>query len=383
MFFHIFIHRIKCVVRDRETIFWTFLFPILLATLFGLAFSNLSKAEDFATVNIAVVNDTGYQKNTDFQSALASVSNMGNPPGEKPLFHVTLLTKDQADESLKNNKIAGYILFEENPRIVVKESGIGQTILKVFMDDFLQIRSAIGKIVAQNPTALQNILAQSLERNSYLTESSPTKAEPNNVVVYYYALIAMACMYGSFFGQKEVTEVQANLSPQGARVNLVPVHKLKIFGYSLLAATLVHLVSILALLSYLYFILKVDFGSRLGYILLACAAGCFVGVSFGALVSALVKKSEGIKVAILIGISMVFSFMSGLMWPDIKYIIAHSAPALAYLNPVNLIADSFYILYYYDTPAGFFSNIGLLFGFTALFYLIVYFVMRRQKYASI
>jgi ABC-2 type transport system permease protein len=383
MFLHIFINRIKCVIRDREMMFWTFLFPVLLATLFGMALSNISSQENFKNINIAVVNNNEYQTNTVFKNALYSVSDESKSAGENKLFHVTLSTTEQAEDSLKHNKIAGYILFKNGVHVIVKESGINQTILKGFVDDYLQISSAVTKIVSQNPGRLKSINSGDTKYNVYLKEVSPTKASPNNILVYYYALIAMACLYGGFSGMKEVTAIQANLSTQGARINLAPVHKLKIFGVSLLAATAVQLVSIFILLAYLSFILKVDFGSQLGYILLACIAGCFTGVSFGAMIGAVIKKSDGVKTAVLIALSMTLTFLSGLMWGDIKYIIANSVPILSYVNPANLIADAFYSLYYYNTHARFFINIGLLFSFSIVFYLVVYFVMRRQKYASI
>jgi len=377
MFLHIVINRIKCVTRDRQTMFWTFLFPILLATLFGMAFSNLSSIDNFKNINISVVNNTDYQSNTDFKNTLSSVS------GEE-LFHVTLSTKEQAEDCLKKNKIDGYILFEkEVAHVVIKEPGINQTILKGFVDEFLQRTSSVTKIVSQNPSSMKSVISDVSAYKVYLEDVSPTKAAPNNILVYYYALIAMACFYGCFAGLKEVTAIQADLSAQGARVNMAPVNKLKIFGYSLVAATFVQIISLLILLVYMNFILKVNFGNQLGYILLTCIAGCFTGVSFGAMIGAIIKKSESMSIAVLISVSMTLTFLSGLMWGEIKYIISNSVPILSYINPANLIADALYSLYYYTDHSRFFTNIGLLFGFSIVFNLVLYFVVRRQKYASI
>lgn len=371
------------MVRDKQMVFWTFLFPIILATLFSMAFTNLSSNETFHKINISVVDNAEYRDNTSFQNALSSVSDTPASSGGEELFHITLATKEQADASLKSNDIVGYILFDNGAHVVVKQSGIQQTILKEFMDHYLQTSSAITTILNKNPDALQNLLSDTSGSNTYLQEVSPTKAAPNNTLVYYYALIAMACMYGGFLGMKEVAAVQANLSSQGARVNLAPVHKLKIFGYSLCAATVMQLLSVLTLVAYLGFILKVDFGNQLGYILLACAASCCMGVSLGAMIGSLIKKSEALQTATLIAVSMVLSFLSGLMVVEMKYIVTNAVPAMAYINPANLTADAFYSLYYYNTHTRYFINVGLLFGFSVLFYLVVYFVMRRQKYASL
>jgi len=108
-----------------------------------------------------------------------------------------------------------------------------------------------------------------------------------------------------------------------------------------------------------------------------------MGVSFGALIGASNTKSENFKSALSTAISLTFSFLAGMMMVNVKYIVTHAVPALAWLNPANLITDAFYSLYYYDTYERFYLNIGLLFAFAAVFYLIVYFITRRQKYASI
>jgi len=85
------------------------------------------------------------------------------------------------------------------------------------------------------------------------------------------------------------------------------------------AATLIQYISILILIGYLAFVLKIDFGNQLGYILLASFAGCCTGVSFGAMVGALSKKGEGVKTGIIISLSMLMSFLAGLMVAQVKY----------------------------------------------------------------
>ena len=164
----------------------------------------------------------------------------------------------------------------------------------------------------------------------------------------------MACLYGSFWGLKEVTSVQANLSAQAARVNLAPTHKLKVFFVSVLAAVTVQLSIIFLLLLFLVFILKVDFGNQIGYIILTCIIGTFTGVTFGTFIASIVKKGEGVKVGILVGSSMAMSFLAGMMYLNIKIIISTKVPLLGYLNPANLITDAFYSLYFYDTLTQFY-----------------------------
>ena len=61
--------------------------------------------------------------------------------------------------------------------------------------------------------------------------------------------------------------------------------------------------------------------------------GCFVG-SLG-------KLSEGIKVAVILAISMVCSFLAGLMNSNMKDLVEKHVPIINRINPAALISDAF------------------------------------------
>ena len=384
MFLHNYLYRLKCIVRDKQVMFWTFIFPIILATLFNIAFSNISSAENFSNIKIGIVDNEEYRENTEFIKAIDAVTNSNKSAGKTNLFDMQYILKEDADKLIENSKIEGYIHFDDGIKLVVNESGINQTIIKSFLDDYKQTYSTVATIISQNPTAIQNgLLDNILDRSDYLKEVTTGKSDANNVVVYFYSLIAMSCLFGGFLGLKEVSALQANLSPQGARVSMAPTHKLKLFIASMFAATTVQLAVIFTLLVYLMLILKVSFGNQLGYIALTCVIGTITGVGFGTFISSLVKKSDGVKIAILVVLTNVMSMLSGMMYHKMKYTVSTKAPILAYINPANLISDSFYSLYYYDTYSQFYTNIALLCGFATGFILITYLILRRQKYDSL
>jgi ABC-2 type transport system permease protein len=360
------------------------MFPILLATLFNMALSNISSAEKFSEIKIGIVKDDEYKKNTDFIKVIESVKSSNNSEGRSNLFDIEYTSKKEAEDLLEDSKIEGYIYFGNKINLVVKQSGINQTIIKSFIDDFKQTTSTVGTIISKKPSAVQNGLLDSISnRTDYLKEVSLSKSDPDTIVNYFYTLIAMACLYGSFLGIKEVTALQADLSPQGARVNMAPTHKLKIFMASMVAATTVQLIQIFVLICYLVFILKIDFGNQMSYIALTCLIGTITGVTFGTLIASVIKKGEGLKMAILVIFINTMSFLSGMMYDKMKYIVSKNAPILGYLNPANLIADSFYSLYYYDNHTQFFMDIAMLCGLSLVFIIITYFVLRREKYASL
>lgn len=380
MFNHIFSTRIKCLVRDKQLIFWTLMFPIVLATLFKVAFANFSSNELFKAIDIAVVNSIHYQDNTGFNAAIAQVSKEGT----EKLFNVTYTSEKNAEELLKNNKIKGYIYLNPEVNLVVKSEGLNETMIKAFLDNYKQSASNIATIIAASPNVNHTKLIKDVTTfKEYTKEISASKGEPNTTLNYFYALIAMTCLYGGFLGLKEITDIQGDLSKRAARINMAPVHKMKMFIYSLCAAFLIQFIVILILLGYLHFALKIDFGNQLSYILLLCFVGCATGISFGTMISALIKKSEGVKIAILISTTLLGSFLAGLNYANVKYLVEKSVPILAYINPVALITDGFYTLYYYNNHQRFFLNILILTILSIVFCLTTYFVIRRQKYASI
>jgi ABC-2 type transport system permease protein len=378
MFAHIFKYRLKCLLRDKVTLFWTLLFPLLLATFFQLAFSNLTAGEKFQSIPIAVVNNAAWQENENFRKVMDSVSS-----GEDRLFNITIVPTEEADKLLLDKRISGYLVAGEQMKLVVSKSGMNQSIIKSFIDSYMQNIAAFESIMVRDPSKLQLLIDSLGDRRTYVQNTGLPGGEPNFVVNYFYSLIAMACLYGGFMGMREVSDIQANISSIAARVNVAPAHKLKSFLFSASASLLVQFSQMLLLLGYLIWILGVDFGNRTGYILLTTFVGSITGLTFGAFVSALVKKSEGAKIGILISVSMVCSFLAGMMQQEIKYIVSQNVPVLSRVNPANLLTDALYSLYYYDTMERYWMNMVFLLGFILIFGSVTYFMIRRRKYASL
>lgn len=375
---HIFSYRLKCLLRDRMNVFWTLCFPLILATFFNLAFGSLMDEEKFEPVPLAVVQNDTYDNNLSFKTVLEEVST-----GEDRLFDLQVVNLDKADKLLKDGEISAYIVVGGEIELIIRKTGINQSIVKAFLDQYQQTFIATSDIFTNNPEAYEKIIAQIGNPSSYIKEVPISKSEPNTVLNYFYSLIAMACMYGSFWGLREITDIQANLSSRAARINLSPTHKLKTFIINISAATLIQFVEILVLIAYLKYFIKIDFGDKTGFVILTSFVGTVTGITLGAFISALVNTGEGVKIAISLAVSMVGSFFAGMMFDKMKYIVSQKAPIISYINPVNLLADALYSLYYYDGYSRYWLDIGLLCAFIAVFSLGTFLVLRRRKYASI
>lgn len=379
MFGHIFTNRLKVLLRTRTMIFWTLIFPIALATFFNLAFSNLSSDEQFSPVNIAVVNDVNYQNEKNFKGILDNIS----IKNKDQVFNIKYLNnEDSAKKELEDNKISGYYIVKDKINMVVKKSGLEQTIMKYMVDNYYQTYSIMGNIYKFNPASLKDELINDINKDgNYFVDKSNENID--FTVVYFYTLIGMVCLYGGFFGINATKESEANLSKRAARVSVSPTHKLKNLLISLLAGFIIQYIEMLILLVYLIFVLGIDFGNQTVWILLLTFVGSFAGISLGTMVGVCNKKSEGAKTGILLAVTMTCSFLAGMMMLQIKYIIAENAPIIGKINPVTMVTDALYSLYYYSNLDRYFYNIISLIIFSIIMICISYLFIRRKKYDSI
>lgn len=390
MAMHVFRYRLRCLLRDTDTLFWTMAFPILLATMFYVGFGNLMGGDaSFEPVKVAVVNSPAYQRNVYLKQMLAVLST----PGADQLLDLTVTDETEAQRLLDEGGVTGIITVGDvddtadpiasSIRLTVTQSGLGQSILKAILDDYLHASATVSSVLSQNPAAIAELIDRLGNRESYTQQISYSDAMPDTAVGYFYALVAMACLYTGFWGMRNTIDLQADLSDQGARRSVAPTHKLAVVLCDWAAAFLIGFGEVLVLLAYLAFGLKIDFGDQVGYVLLTCLAGCIAGVSFGTLLGTLFRKSEGAKVAALVGATNVLSFLAGLMYVNMKHIVARNVPVLSYINPVALTSDAFYSLYVFDNHHRFFLNIGLLCVISAVMCFASYLQLRREKYASL
>ncbi len=371
MFFHIFKYQLRLKLKDKLGTFWSLAFPIILAILFNLAFTNILSGEEFEKINIAVISE--FEEITEFDSAIA----------ESNLFNIKKSNEVEALDLLSTGKISGFITEGQDITITVAKSGISESILKEFVDTYSERTATITNIIEANPQVIENGFLENMNvNNDYLMEK-PLGSSTNIVVIYFYTLIAMVCLLGANFGCDDIINIQGNQSPRAARINVAPENKLKIFLPTLCATMVFHFTIVLIYILFINKVLSVDFGSSLGHVILLAFVACFTGISMGTMLSALINKKQSVKMALILGITMFGAFLSGMMAVQIKYWIQKTVPLIAYINPANLITDGLYSLYYYDTFQRYYLNLGILGAFGIIFILITYVVLRRQQYASI
>lgn len=380
MVFQLYKSRLKCLFRNRVNIFWSYAFPILLASLFYFAFTDMFSSNNLETISIAYVEDVGYKNDMDY---LKDVLEEAEISQGLPLFNVRYLNVEEASKALGEDEITAYIVNGEGVRVYVKKNGISETIVKSFLDSYKRSAYTIQAILMKNPDALsQGLLDDIMEYKSFTSELDKG-AKPDITLTYFYALLAMTCIMAANWGLDEVINIQGNRSSRGARINVSPIHKMKLLIINMLAAFTAHAAGICLLIIYMLKVLKISFGGQLPQMVLACLIGEMFGLFFGAAVGVWVNKSTGVQDAITTSFTLISAFLSGMMIVEIKGLIVKKVPIVPYINPVSLISDSFYSLYYYDDLDRFYVNTSILLFMSVALGVISYLGLRRKTYASI
>lgn len=391
MFIHNFKYTLKALFRNKSLIFWTFAFPIILGLFFNMAFSGLEEGDMLDIIDIAIVQNEELDNNNSFKQAIDYLSNEKN---SNRLFSTRYVSEEEASELLEKGDISGYVkLMEKNPKIVVDKNGVDQTVLKYAVDEIYQSQDSyealyakIESILNENQSVsffdkVKSLIITLTQNNINIKDTS--KSNLSYTMIEYYTLIAMTCMYGGIIGAVAISWILANMTNIGKRTSISPTSKLTMILSSCMASYIVQIIGIAILFAFTIFGLKVDYGDKLPQIIMLSLIGCLAGLSLGVAVSSIVKSGEGAKVGIILAISMTGSFLAGMMGVTMKYMIDKNAPIVNMLNPINMITDGFYSLYYYDTLDRFNFNMASLAVFSAVMLAISIMTLRRQKYDNI
>lgn len=395
MFWHNFRYTLKTLAKDRMLIFWTFAFPLILGTFFQMAFANIESSEQFAPIDIAIVDNDEWKQAAVWNEAFAKLSEEGS---DEQLFTVRYTDEKEAGSLLAADEISGYLLMDDEPQVIVTASGVNETILKHVCEEVMQTE-ALAQMVAENqmskaadlelmvndPAWQSRINAEvnAILQQETVTIQDDSPAHMSYTMIEFYTLIAMTCLYGGILAMVAMNRNLANMSSSGKRVAVSPTSKGVLVFSSVTAAYVIQLLGLALLFAYTVLVLHVDYGDNLIAVVGLAMIGSFAGLALGIAVAALCKRNEATKTGILISLTMLGSFLSGMMGITMKYLVDTHFPLLNRINPAAMITDGLYALYFYDTMDRYLVNIISLCIFSAILLVIAAGKARRQTYDRI
>ena len=381
MFWHSFKYSLKTTLRDRVQMFWSFIFIILLGTLFRSTFGNAYEKSElrYNIEVVAYIEDEFIMENVSTIIENITV----DEAGEKKLFDITYASSMEEAEELFDESGAGLLYSEDgNLKLIVKESGIDESILSSVVSQYHQIITVM-KDVADKPAEVQAaVMAELMNDASKNVEKSISDANMDAFGQYFFNLITMGCLMAATAGVTFTIKNQANLSNLGARKNLGGAGTFaRTFG-GLAAIWLV--LSIVTILAFGYLLLiGVDFGTRIPAVILTIIVGNLLGLSAGYFVGSIGKLSKSVKDSIAVLFSVFTCFLSGLMIMDMRMLIELNCPIINDINPAIWISDAFYSLVIYDTYDRYIQNMIIMTAFSLACLVGGVILGRRKQYASI
>lgn len=376
MFLRTYVYSLLCSVRQKYQLFWCIAFPILLGTLFKVSFGDVNETQYmFHQIPVAYVECDEAQE--EFESLLKQLES------EEELIELKKVEEKEAEELLRNDEVKGIFKNGAEIVLVVKEEGIDTSILKSIQEQYEQIVTAFTNIAKEHPEKLE-VAAEEIDKQwNYLKEGNVADGDMDMMKDYFYALIAMNCLYGCFSGLSCAVAFKANLSALAARRVVASTNRFAILLPEVLAKITSQFICSIIGAAYLQYALGINLGEETGRIVLIILAGSAIGVMNGVFIGSIGKLKEKVKEGICIGVTMVGCFLAGLMVGNMYQIVEEYAPIINRINPAALIVKAFYSLNIYDTYTRYNQCMITLFGLVVFLCIGSYLLVRRERYASI
>lgn len=365
MFSHVFKNTFKVLLRQKELLFWSLIFPMILAGLFKMTLGNIDNTEQFEKIEVAVIkNDQDFAFNEFIDST------------QDELLSITYTNDEQASQLLEDNEVVGIIKY---PTLKVKQSGVSQSIVETLLNRYKQVESTL--MTVGNPSEFEAIIDELSSSNNHIVLDQSKEMSFANI--YFYTLVGMQSIYGYLFGLEIITHFEGNLSVKAKRQLVAPIKKTASILSSLLVGWIIHVIIMFVNILFMNSVLNISFGPHLLPILLLVAIGSWCGVALGVFIGASNTKDYEYKIGLGIAIAMAMSFLAGMMVGPIRLFVQNRLPFLAYINPIHMITNALYSLYYYTNLNQFWYYTGFLTLIAIVFTVLSIMVVRGKQYDSL
>ncbi len=339
---------IKMSIKDKGSLFWSFVYPILLLTLMVIAFSGV-KTE---------------------QKSIAVAIEPGHPFGDVLRLIDMLDVKDagggEALKLLREKEIDG--IYRADGVLLVRKGGVNETILRQIGSELKKA----GSVYADGRSL--NFAKQYVEQGDQ---------KEGMLYVTLSASIGMFALYGYFAGIGIVHHMQANLSSLAARLSTTPISRLSYVSAGLVSGVVTSFLQTLGLLLYLKWVWKVNYLADPERTLLLVLAASFFGISIGLFIGASNRWPLKAKVPLGVSLMLLLSAASGMMGPPMRLFIENNLPWLNRYNPVNMISRTIYRLNVLDSTTEFKENILILCAAGVVLCIVSLLFMRKRQFKSL
>lgn len=343
-------YMLKTELRSKESLFYIFLFPLFMLSLYALAFSGI--------------------ESDDFRISLAA--EQGNLEAKQlayvPIFDIRELDVDSALEQLNRDEITGFI--QPDGSLLVKSGGFAATVAKSIMDTLLQVRSS-------------GIPAENFEFGREYVRNINVNSGQMSFHVIYYAFFGMIAMQSAHLAMSSINSYRANQSGLGIRIESAPTKRSHLIFSAIVVALLINSSAIGGAMMYTVFVLGKDIFPHLLESIAILFALNMLGVVFGIFIGAGLRTSEMAKSSIITAALLFAATLSGMMNVQIKNLVSNYLPFLAKINPMTQFADAINRINLSGDFSLFYSSLIVIGSEILILWILVYLIVRRRKYDSL
>lgn len=415
---------VRTLLLTPSAVVWTLIFPIVLATVFNFMFEPMRSTGSVEAVKVAVVADDAWE-DSPFSQVVDTLRE-----ADEPLLAVhPVATEQEARGLIAEGSVAGAYIVDAAgpadaagaasgsgtaagssdvstvtssagstgaPRIILAPAGSGtgsdasydvnRAILESVVTSYLQSEALIEELATHDPVALSDptTIENALGLSVSVREVSLTHAQPDSMVRFYYALLGMASIFAAQLAGESVWHLQPTSSAAGARRAVSGTSRMRLLIPTIGACWAVSTTFLAIAFGYICLTAHIDFSGREGLCLVGIAASSLLSCGIGALVGALPgRMGSDSRRGILTALTCLLSLFAGLYGEptmELADTVAHVFPAATWLNPVCLIRDLFYTVYYYDTLVPFSLRLAACAGIAAVLLAVSAACMRRSAH---
>lgn len=366
---------LKLFFRRKSLFFWTFIFPLVLATLFFVAIKPIYGGDVLEEpIKVAIVDES---KNDEFKYFDDMLETLEYKDDMK-LISSTNTSYEDALALMENKEVAAIYIVKDDVQIETKA-----------MNTSVYILEAVATSYNQHQTMFMNAIetkgfeaAVASFQDGFSIQLHEIELKNNDSMsLQYYSIFGMSCFYSAYWGMQTSVDSEGNQSPVGARKMLAPTSKIKVMFADYILSFGVSFVSQVIVFAYMHFVLGMAISDYGGWMLLLIAMGCLAGISWGKIVSTAFDVKESLKIGILTTIPLIGSMLSGMMSIDMRRL--PFAQVANHFNPMNWVSEGMYSLYVYGINDQYLKNLISLLIFTIVAFVLSLILGRRKQYESL
>ena len=360
MYIKVYLTELKNGFRTKVNLFWNMIFPLILGTLFYVAFSSLYNNDKASTLKIAIDRE---------DSMIESVLKGIKYDNGEAMFDITVTDSDEAIKLLKSEKVCAILhpQYDMNVKMYIKNNGTSQSIVADVVASYRQALATHGQVYDKDIVVAKGIAGEN--KDPY--------------IMYFYNLIAMTSLLGITGAIAVFTSSNPGQYVVGVRELAAPICKPLYELMKLLATTTFQIISIVVAIVYYVHILGLSFGCDEGYIYLTAVLGVLLGQAIGFGLGHIYSLKESTRVSIAMVLSLGGGFLSGLYVGDMKLLIDTKCPIINRINPFAVISDAFYTLNIYGGGERYMRSVIYMCVCIVVCFVFGFIKAGRNQYASI